>query len=182
MLLANTVTARPVAGSNKVRGCHVTLKNMVANTTIAAVAVSEEQEDSGPPTMIEYGHAAFFSRPYRGEYLTPDIRVRVYTTTRSAQGTLVLGEMRQVYACYNPLVGYPRFGVHAKPFQRAGHMYNSYQYASFGEKQDGHFNDLHQGTYVFRSGDSKDHKIFLAEVQKLSTVATHDYPLSGLPY
>lgn len=185
LVLSSTASARPVPGAplaSKMRGCQVTITNMVPNTTLAVVAVSQENEYTGPPTFLEYEQATFFSRPFRGEYITPDLRVRVYATKEGSQGKPVLGEMRQVYTCYNPSVGNPRFGVHAKPFERNGRMLNSYQYASLDEDASAHMDDLDQGTYVHRDADNSSHKSFSVELHTLSPVATEDYPLNGVPF
>lgn len=191
LLLAGSASAvRPVredassaadpASDNKMRGCHVTFINKLANTTLAVVAVSDQKDESGPPVFVAPGQAGFFSRPFRVDS-QPDMRLRIYTTKQGAQGGLVMDQMRQVYVCYNPSFEWPYFGVHAKPFERDGQLFNQYKYYQMSEGRSLHMHDLDQKSYVQRLGDSDDHKIFQVELHELSFVKTGDYPVRGRP-
>lgn len=180
LLTASTAFARPVAEdvqpshSNMVKGCHVVVHNKIVNSTIAVVAVTNQDEVSGGPTFLKHEQTAHFERPWKRS-TEPDIRVRVFTTRSTPQG-LVLGEMRQVYTCYNPLIGKPLFGVAARPFERNGKKYNSYQTAPFIETQGRHMDDFDQGTYVHRHHDLPGHVKFTAEVHRMSPWKTEDFP------
>ena len=183
LITGGTTFACPVADNgsneiNKMRGCHVTFKNKL-NMTLAVVAVSDQTDTSGPPTFVQPGQAAFFSRAFRGEFSKPDLRLRVYTTKQGSQG-VVMDEMRQVYACYNPAVGAVQFGVHADPFEHKGTMFNNV-YEKFGERHAKDINVFSQRTRVHRDNDSDDHKIFQVEIHQISPVPTGDYPLVPVP-